>query len=74
MREEISVTQVCSEMPHSRRFQPRLVKYGLPCARCRAYYPSALPACPVCQCGERVSPTLAVVVPQCVICTLPGEE
>jgi hypothetical protein len=66
MSEQITVARVSSEMPESRassRFQPRLVKYGLPCARCRAYYPSALPACPVCRCRERVSPVVAVVVP-----------
>ena len=64
MGEEITMTQVSGEMPEghaSKRFQPRLVKYGLPCASCRAYYPSALLACPVCQCSERVSPTAVVV-------------
>ena len=32
------------------------VRYGLPCANCRIYYPAELTACPVCSCGERVSP------------------
>ena len=63
MSEEITMTRVSSETERrtSRRLQPRLVTYGLPCACCRAYYPSALPACPVCQVRERVSPTVAVV-------------
>jgi len=45
----------------SARFQPRLVRYGLPCANCRAYYSSGLTACPICQCSERVSPAAALV-------------
>ena len=31
--------------------------FGLPCAKCRAYYPSDMPACPICRTRERVSPT-----------------
>jgi len=31
------------------------VLLGLPCARCRAYYPVGLHACPVCGCTEKVS-------------------
>ena len=30
--------------------------YGLPCAKCRKYYPANLSACPVCKSAERVSP------------------
>ncbi len=33
----------------------RSVGYGLPCARCRAYYPADIPACPICKSRERVS-------------------
>jgi hypothetical protein len=33
----------------------RPVRFGLPCARCKAYYASDLPACPMCKCAERVS-------------------
>jgi hypothetical protein len=33
----------------------RKVLLGLPCARCRAYYPVGLHACPVCGCVEKVS-------------------
>ncbi len=37
-------------------FKPhRQAQYGLPCANCKAYYASDLPACPICLCGERVS-------------------
>jgi hypothetical protein len=32
----------------------RPVRFGLPCASCKAYYASDLPACPICNCGERV--------------------
>lgn len=33
--------------------------YGLPCARCRIYYPADLKACPVCESSERVAVTAA---------------
>ncbi len=39
---------------------PRRFGYGLPCAKCRTYYPADLPACPVCQSAERVSPVVAL--------------
>jgi hypothetical protein len=32
-----------------------ILLYGLPCARCKAYYPAELTACPVCKATERVS-------------------
>src|ERR1700733_8994701 len=35
----------------------KAVGYGLPCARCHAYYPSDMAACPICKCPDRVSPT-----------------
>src|SRR5207248_5965730 len=34
--------------------RPRPVQFGLPCASCKAYYASDLPACPICKCAERV--------------------
>jgi hypothetical protein len=37
------------------------VGYGLPCARCHAYYPADLHACPICKSPDRVSPTAPVV-------------
>ena len=41
---------------------PRLRRsgYGLPCAKCRKYYPAELNSCPVCKSAERVSPTAVV--------------
>ncbi|HTR23003.1 MAG TPA: hypothetical protein VMI10_03405 [Terriglobales bacterium] len=30
--------------------------YGMPCAKCRAYYPSDMDACPICKSRERVKP------------------
>jgi hypothetical protein len=33
------------------------VGYGLPCSRCRAYYPADMTACPICKSTERVAPT-----------------
>src|SRR5262245_48702284 len=39
--------------------------YGLPCAKCKTYYPASLAVCPVCKTSERVSPTepLATITP-----------
>lgn len=33
----------------------RAIGYGLPCANCRAYYPSDMNACPICKSHQRVS-------------------
>ena len=35
------------------------VGYGLPCIKCRTYYPANVRVCPVCQNSERVSPVVA---------------
>ncbi|MFI5101854.1 MAG: hypothetical protein ACHP9V_00640 [Terriglobales bacterium] len=37
--------------------------YGLPCSRCRAYYPADMHACPICKSPDRVSPTQPVAHP-----------
>ena len=34
--------------------------YGLPCAKCRKYYPANLSACPVCKSAERVAPVRSI--------------
>jgi hypothetical protein len=36
--------------------------YGMPCVACRTYYPIDLPACPVCQSTERVSPVAVPLI------------
>src|SRR2546427_10460994 len=36
---------------------PRHVGYGLPCSRCGTYYMADQSVCPICKCGERISPT-----------------
>ena len=36
---------------------PRHVGYGLPCSKCGTYYMADLSVCPICKCGERISPT-----------------
>src|SRR5436190_6506846 len=35
----------------------RSARFGLPCANCKAYYASDLPACPICKCAKRVPAT-----------------
>lgn len=38
--------------------------FGLPCAKCRLYYPADLDSCPTCHTRERVSPSVAPKVPK----------
>jgi len=38
--------------------------YGLPCAKCRLYYPADLDICPTCHHHERVSPVVPKVPPR----------
>jgi len=40
--------------PEPGLLDPKPMGYGLPCARCRTYYPAHLPACPVCRSPERI--------------------
>jgi hypothetical protein len=42
---------------------PKAIGYGLPCARCRAYYPADMTACPICKSAERVSPAAVAALP-----------
>ena len=49
-------------MPHVAR-EHSAIGYGLPCAKCRAYYPSDMHACPICKSQERVSPAATGSVP-----------
>jgi hypothetical protein len=43
-------------LPYSVQRDPRGTGYGLPCLKCKTYYPADLSACPVCNTQERVSP------------------
>ena len=38
--------------------------YGLPCSKCRLYYPADLDICPTCHHNERVSPNVPKVTPK----------
>ncbi len=40
---------------HQTVAEPKRVGYGLPCARCQAYYAADLNVCPYCQCPDRVA-------------------
>jgi hypothetical protein len=35
---------------------PLPILYGLPCTNCRLYYAAELAVCPICSCGDRISP------------------
>jgi|KBSMisStandDraft_5_1062788.scaffolds.fasta_scaffold405756_2 hypothetical protein len=37
------------------------VGYGLPCAKCRSYYPANVATCPICRSNERVSAKVSAV-------------
>src|SRR5208283_4680783 len=41
--------------------------YGLPCAKCRLYYPADLDICPTCHHHERVSPVVPRVTPKVAV-------
>jgi hypothetical protein len=51
-----------SEMPEDSAAKPS--GYGLPCAKCRLYYPANLDICPTCHHHERVSPVVPKVPPK----------
>jgi len=38
--------------------------YGLPCSKCRLYYPANLDICPTCSHNERVSPNVIPAIPK----------
>jgi hypothetical protein len=38
--------------------------YGMPCAKCRLYYPANLDICPACNSKERVSPNVVPAIPK----------
>jgi len=42
---------------------PRSIGYGMPCAKCRAYYPADMQACPICKSRGRMSPTAVPPLP-----------
>jgi hypothetical protein len=45
----------------------KAVGFGMPCAKCRTYYPADQKTCPVCKSGERVSPALTAVPASAVL-------
>src|SRR5689334_1482504 len=40
------------------------VGYGLPCSKCRLYYPADLDTCPACNHNERVAPIVPQIPPK----------
>jgi hypothetical protein len=50
--DEIPTDEIRAHAQASKQHRP--IRFGLPCANCRAYYASDLPACPICKCAERV--------------------
>jgi rRNA maturation endonuclease Nob1 len=57
-----SMTSTAEDAGHSRKpANTDKVRYGLPCANCRIYYQAEIDVCPVCGCGDRVSPVAVLV-------------
>jgi RNA polymerase subunit RPABC4/transcription elongation factor Spt4 len=54
--------------------EPRAAGYGLPCANCRAYYPSDMSVCPICQSKERISATAVPMIAVTAAATAQSEE
>lgn len=50
---------------------PKTIGYGLPCSRCRAYYPADMTACPICKSSERVSPKEVAALPVTAVAAQP---
>jgi hypothetical protein len=48
------------KIPSAPEKEKKIIGYGLPCARCHAYYPADMHVCPICKSPERVSPTAPV--------------
>ncbi len=71
MRREITnsgimtpTVSTASQGEHPRRKPaPGPILYGLPCANCRLYYTAELAVCPICSCGDRISPATGIVHP-----------
>jgi len=53
LAKETGTRRAASDAPEKSRFSG----YGLPCSKCRLYYPADLDVCPTCKHDERVSPT-----------------
>jgi len=47
------------------------IGYGMPCSKCRAYYPADLETCPICKSPDRVSPNAVPALPVVPAITTP---
>lgn len=57
IRKPVDAVNWCDETPNDMLpGRAKAILYGLPCARCKAYYDANLTACPICGCTERVPP------------------
>jgi hypothetical protein len=56
-----SAITVSAEGRGRRQPGPGPLRYGLPCANCRLYYAAELTLCPICNCGDRISPVTVLV-------------
>src|SRR5439155_8147235 len=47
--------ETSSQSPEGVQGGTKRIGYGLPCAKCKAYYAADITVCPYCGCGERVA-------------------
>jgi hypothetical protein len=69
LSQESGVRHADSSAPGSPESGRKPVGYGLPCSKCRLYYPADLDICPTCQHNERVSPVVPQVPPRVALAT-----
>jgi hypothetical protein len=61
-----NATRTQQTTPPSMNSGPKPTGFGLPCSKCRVYYPANLDRCPVCNHNERVSPITPKIPPKSV--------
>src|SRR5262245_35591106 len=64
LAKDVGVRRLSNSGPDSGEAPRKPVGYGLPCAKCRLYYPADLDICPTCHHKERVSPAVPKVPPK----------
>ncbi len=79
-KEKTATPSALSSAGHSVEQPPRIatagpdqkaIGYGLPCSKCRAYYPADIDVCPICKSAERVSPAAVAPLPVAPLAATP---
>jgi hypothetical protein len=54
--------------------EQKAIGYGLPCSKCRAYYPADIDVCPICKSAERVSAAAVPPLPVAPVAATPASS